>query len=643
MSTLPPGGTGAGAGAAETADGPRVVAVVVSYNRRELLARSLEALAAGERLPEALVVVDNASTDGSAEYLAGLEFPFDYELVRLGANTGGAGGFAAGMAAALAHHSPDLLWVMDDDTVAQRGTLAAAVRLWSAYPATDRPAFIASRVVWTDGRDHPMNTMRDRWDATDEDRAFAAAHHARVIRSASFVSLFVDADAVRAQGLPVADYFLWNDDFEFTMRLARRRLALASLDSVVEHHTRIFDSFTVDVGERFRFEVRNKVWTFFRSPALAPAEKALYGASTVRRWGRMVLGSPRPQVVLRAGLAGLREAVDHPPRPTREVLAGAGGLPADALQPRPTASRAVKPVPGPTDSDPGHPPFSVLLPVYAGDAAERVRRAIQSVTADQTVAPDELVIVRDGPVGTEIERVITEAESFAEHPAVVLRLPSGVGLAEALDTGLAHCRHDIVARMDADDVALPERFERQLALLSQGYDIVGSAIAEIGDDESLPLASRPVPVSHREVMAQLGLRTPFNHPSVMYRATAVRAAGGYAGAEGMEDYWLWARMLNSGSRGANVPEALVLYRVSDGAYSRRGGIRMLEAELRLQRRLLDAGYVGPATFARNVLVRGAYRLVPTQLRKRSYRKAFTEQPALPGAGAAPAARGETVG
>ncbi|BCT76686.1 hypothetical protein SCMU_25280 [Sinomonas cyclohexanicum] len=641
MSTLSPGGTGAGASAAETAGEARVVAVVVSYNRRELLARSLEALAAGERLPDALVVVDNASTDGSPDYLAGLEFPFAYELVRLDTNTGGAGGFAAGIAAALAHHRPDLLWVMDDDTMPQRDTLAEAVRLWTAYPETDRPAFIASRVVWTDGRDHPMNTMRDRWDASDADRAFAAAHRARVIRSASFVSLFVDADAVRAHGLPVADFFLWNDDFEFTMRLGRHRLALASLDSVVEHHTRIYDSFTVDVGERFRFEVRNKIWTFFRSPALAPAEKVLYGASTVRRWGRMVLGSPRPRVVLRAGLAGLREAVGHAPRPTEEVLEAAGGLPA-----APVAAASVAPVLAAPSPEPGlgaeDAAFSVLLPVYAGDSAVRVHRAIRSVTVDQTVGPTELVIVRDGPVGEDIEAVLEEAERSGEYPAVVLRLPSGVGLAEALDAGLDRCRHDIVARMDADDVALPDRFERQLRLLAEGYDIVGSAIAEIGDDESVPLASRPVPASHREIMAQLDLRTPFNHPSVMYRASAVRAAGGYAGAAGMEDYWLWARMLHRGSRGANIPDALVLYRVSDGAYARRGGLRMLEAELRLQRRMLGAGYIGPTTFARNVLVRGAYRMVPTQLRRRTYRRAFTEQPDGTGAVQAPAAPGEAA-
>ncbi|WP_052206867.1 glycosyltransferase [Sinomonas humi] len=607
---------------------PRVVAVVVSYNRRELLERSLLALAEGERAPDALVVVDNASTDGSGEFLEGLEVPFEYELIRLAENTGGAGGFAVGMAAALTRHRPDLVWIMDDDTVPLPRTLTEALRLWAAYPATDKPAFIASRVAWSDGRDHPMNTMRDRWDAAPADRSFAAGHRARVIRSASFVSLFVDADAIRDLGLPVADYFLWNDDFEFTARLARRRLALASLDSVVEHHTKAYDSHTVDVGERFRFEVRNKVWMFFRSPALAPVDKLLYGGSTLRRWGVMVRNSAHPGIVLKAGLAGLCEAVSHAPRPNEEVLAAAGGLPGAApSDPQGEAAAPVQQERGAQRERGAFPEFSVLLPVYAGDAANRVSRAIASVTVDQTVPPAQLVIVRDGPVGDDIEAVLREAEGNLDHPADVLRLPAGVGLAGALDAGLERCRHDVVARMDADDVALPERFERQLALLAEGYDIVGSAIAEIGDDESHRFASRPVPVTHREIMAQLDFRTPFNHPSVMYRASAVRAAGGYRGVPDMEDYWLWARMLHGGSRGANVPDVLVLYRVSDGAYARRGGGRMLLAELRLQRHMLASGYLGPLSFGRNVLVRGAYRLVPTRVRRRSYRSAFTELPA----------------
>jgi glycosyltransferase involved in cell wall biosynthesis len=268
------------------------------------------------------------------------------------------------------------------------------------------------------------------------------------------------------------------------------------------------------------------------------------------------------------------------------------------------------------------PLVSVVLAVH--DGARYLPAAVGSMLR-QTLADLELIVVDDAST----DETPTLLAAFDDPRLVVLRNDQQLGLAASLNRALDVARGRYVARMDADDVALPERFERQLALLAEGYDIVGSAIAEIGDDESSRLASRPVPVTHREIMGQLDFRTPFNHPSVMYRASAVRAAGGYRGVPGMEDYWLWARMLHGGSRGANVPEVLVLYRVSDGAYARRGGTRMLTAELRLQRRMLSAGYIGPAGFARNVLIRGVYRLVPTRVRRSGYRTAFTERLAVP--------------
>jgi glycosyltransferase involved in cell wall biosynthesis len=206
----------------------------------------------------------------------------------------------------------------------------------------------------------------------------------------------------------------------------------------------------------------------------------------------------------------------------------------------------------------------------------------------------------------------------------VLRLERSVGLAAALDHGLGRCRFDIVARMDADDVALPERFSLQLPVIESGADIVGSAIAEIGEDEDQILATRHVPLSHREIRAGADFRSPFNHPSVVYRKSLVQAAGGYGDLAHMEDYWLWIRMIHAGARTANVPQPLLKYRVSAGSYDRRGGAHMLRAELTLQKRMLGAGYTNGAQFLRNVAVRGVYRLIPTRVRRLGYRRAFTE-------------------
>lgn len=299
--------------------GPRVVAAVVTYNRRELLQESLAAVAAQSRRPDAVVVVDNASSDGTPDLIR--ERFGDVDLVELPANTGGAGGFAVGIDRALALEA-DLIWLMDDDTVPEPKALESL--LDARERAEEAPALVASRVVWTDGRDHPMNTPRVKPGATRDELRIAASAGCSPVRSASFVSIMVEAAAVRDRGLPIADYFLWNDDFEFTTRLLRGRLGLYCPASVVVHKTKTFGGTDADPGDRFYFEVRNKVWLFTRSPGLAPVERSLYAASTVRRWTRTFAGSS-DRATLRRGLRkGLWDGVRRRPRPTGEVLRDLG-------------------------------------------------------------------------------------------------------------------------------------------------------------------------------------------------------------------------------------------------------------------------------------------------------------------------------
>jgi rhamnopyranosyl-N-acetylglucosaminyl-diphospho-decaprenol beta-1,3/1,4-galactofuranosyltransferase len=125
---------------------------------------------------------------------------------------------------------------------------------------------------------------------------------------------------VHERGLPIADYFLWNDDFEFTTRLARGRRALFCPASVVVHKTAVLGSTDADPGARFFYEVRNKVWLFGRSSGLSPVEKLVYGGSTVRRWGRTLLRSGDRVTLLRAAASGLRAGVLTRPRPTADVV-----------------------------------------------------------------------------------------------------------------------------------------------------------------------------------------------------------------------------------------------------------------------------------------------------------------------------------
>ena len=237
-------------------------------------------------------------------------------------NTGGAGGFAYGLALALAE-AADLVWLMDDDTVPEPGALQAMLDARALHPGGP-PALIASRVVWTDGRPHPMNTPRIKPFVSKEERAAAAAAGCLPIRSASFVSILVDAGVCRDRGLPQADYFLWNDDFEFTARLLRGQAGLLCPASVVVHKTATFGSTDADPGQRFFYEVRNKVWTLRAGSSLAPAERVLYGGATLRRWARTFAKSSDRGTLRSCLITGLAAGLRTSPRPTGEVLASAG-------------------------------------------------------------------------------------------------------------------------------------------------------------------------------------------------------------------------------------------------------------------------------------------------------------------------------
>lgn len=599
-----------------------VCAVVVTWNRRDLLVESLAALAAQTLPPRHIVVVDNASTDGTGELLR-REYAH-LEVVFLEKNIGGAGGFTAGIERALTF-DPALVWLLDDDTVPTATAAEQLVSVWATYPSAPpglRPAVLASRVVWTDGRDHPMNTPRAKPGATAAELRAAAAVGAVPIRSASFVSLMCDVDVVRARGLPVADYFLWNDDFEYSTRLIRSRVGLSVPGSVVVHKTASFGATDADPGERFYYEVRNKLWLFIRSRGLAPAEKLVYGGSTLRRWGRTFARSADRRTLARGLRRGLLDGLVTRPRPNGVVLTAAGWSPHAGRSASQSASQSGSQSGGPGAGAPrtlAPQPFSLLLPVWGGDNPEFLAEAFRSTVQAQTRRPDQVVLVQDGRVPEALEAVI--AELVADSPVRVdhVVMEDNLGLGPALDKGLAACDHEIVARMDADDVSLPTRFERQLPVLEAGADIVGSGLLEFGESVTDVVGRRTPPTDPAEIRRVMRFRDPFNHPTVVYRRSAVQAAGGYTDMALMEDYLLFARMVDGGARPANLAEPLVCYRVGAGAYARRGGRQLLASELALQRRFLELGITSRPQYVRNVTVRGGYRLVPEALRRLAYR------------------------
>jgi glycosyltransferase involved in cell wall biosynthesis len=265
-----------------------------------------------------------------------------------------------------------------------------------------------------------------------------------------------------------------------------------------------------------------------------------------------------------------------------------------------------------------HEPFALLVPVYDGDRPDYLQQAFRSATRDQTVRPDQVIIVRDGPVRPELAECLEELGENGLVPVTFVPLERNGGLGPALDRGLAESWFDVIARMDADDVAMPHRFEVQLPLIADA-DIVGSGLLEFVNDTGNIVGQRVPPADPGQIQRYARMHDPFNHPTVVYRRSAVLAAGGYKDLPLMEDYSLFARMLASGARAVNVAEPLVYYRVGATAFKRRGGTALLRSELRLQREFRRSRFTTRSQYVRNVIVRGGYRLVPWWCRRAVYR------------------------
>ena len=406
-----------------------VVAVVVTWNRREVLTRCLDAVLGQTHRPSRVVIVDNDSDDGTASVLAERYAALpNVQIVRTVENIGGAGGFALGLEFALGG-AGETAWLLDDDTVPTPGALEALVGARTAYQQSTgtTPVLVASRAVWTDGREHPMNTPRRKPGASAAETSAAAAVGCVAIRTASFVSILVDLERTREVGLPEAGFFLWNDDFEFTARLARGRRALYCRASTVVHETKKFGGTDADPGPRFHLEVRNKVWTFGRSRGLSAPEKVLYGGATARRWARTIWRSTDRPTLLRGLGQGLRAGLTGAPAPTSVVLTEALGAGAE------TGAGARQMTPRREDG------FAVLMSVYARDRADFFEDAFRSVTVDQTLPPDQVVLVVDGPLPpalhARVEAVVGERAHLAYSGAHGLAEITGPGVTKA--AGLA--------------------------------------------------------------------------------------------------------------------------------------------------------------------------------------------------------------
>lgn len=263
-----------------------------------------------------------------------------------------------------------------------------------------------------------------------------------------------------------------------------------------------------------------------------------------------------------------------------------------------------------------HTPFSVAISVYKSDDPEFFDRALFSITDMQTIKPDEIVLVVDGPVCEELNCVIEKYEQLYSifH---IIRLEKNGGLGNALKIAVENSKHDLIARMDSDDVSLPTRFEQQLKYFEEHpeVDIVGGDITEFIGDESNIVGKRVVPKSNEEIREYMKKRCALNHVSVMYKRDAVQDAGGYQDWFCNEDYYLWIRMWLNYAVFANTGSVLVNVRVGEEMYSRRGGKRYYNSEKKLQKYMLKHKMIGLSTYCLNVAKRFVIQiLLPNQVR-----------------------------
>ena len=289
--------------AARRTDGS-VCGIVVTRNRRELLAQCLRSLRDQLRPVQQVVVVDNASDDGTDEMVR-QEFP-EVHLLRSEENIGGAGGFHRGLA--WAHEQGhQWLWVMDDDTFPQPETLRALLAGGERAPG-GVPLLLASAVRWKDDSLHPMNLPVPRWRARSQ-IAEGIAQGLVPLRNATFVSAAVHREAIDRFGLPVAAYFIWGDDVEYTSRILRHERGYLVPESVVYHWTPLPHTAAAATDpQRFYFHVRNSLW-ILRGSSLNPVERLDYGRFYMQSLRRFAAAHGRDRNALGVVTRGIRDGL----------------------------------------------------------------------------------------------------------------------------------------------------------------------------------------------------------------------------------------------------------------------------------------------------------------------------------------------
>lgn len=265
--------------------------------------------------------------------------------------------------------------------------------------------------------------------------------------------------------------------------------------------------------------------------------------------------------------------------------------------------------------------YSVLMSVYYKEKPEHLRQAIDSMLS-QTVRTDDFVLVCDGPLTAELDLVVSEVLSKNEDIFNVVRLEKNCGLGKALETGLLECKNELVARMDSDDISMPNRCEKELKVFAKKPDlsIVGCNIHEFSGNTENVVATRKVPETHAEIVEFSKRRNPFNHMTVMFKKSDVLSCGNYQPFDRLEDYYLWVRMLIAKKQGYNIQDCLLFARVDKNMYARRSGKEYVKSQRKLFRYMKDNNFISYGQYLRAVIERTIISMVPNKMRQIAFVK-----------------------
>lgn len=264
--------------------------------------------------------------------------------------------------------------------------------------------------------------------------------------------------------------------------------------------------------------------------------------------------------------------------------------------------------------------FSVLMSVYNKEKSQYLDEAISSII-NQTQKPNQIVIIKDGKLSRDLDEIIEKYEK--EYPDLIdiYAFEENRGLAIALNKGLELCMYEYVARMDSDDVALKDRFEKQILYLEQNpdIDILGGWIEEYDENLEKRLSIRKVPLKDKEIKEDMKRVCPFNHSTVIYKKSKVLKISGYKSIK-LEDYDLWARMMIEGYKMENLMDVLVKNRTGKTMYKKRSGVKYVKGIIKLEKRFLNYNIINKIEFISNVVQRSALALSPIWLKSFIYPK-----------------------